>query len=103
VAAKKTKALSTTQIQKQLPELQGWSLSRGALRCEFKFESFAKALQFVNQVGALAEQADHHPDIDIRYSLVKLALSTHDAKGITEKDFALARAIDGQSKLQKSA
>jgi 4a-hydroxytetrahydrobiopterin dehydratase len=103
VAAKKTKALSTTQIRKQLPELHGWSLSRGALRCAFKFESFVKALQFVNQVGVLAEQADHHPDIDIRYSLVKLALSTHDAKGITEKDFALARAIDDQSKLQETA
>lgn len=90
----KTKALAATEIRKRLPELHGWSLSRGALRCEFRFESFKQALQFVGRVADLAEAADHHPDIDIRYSLVRLALSTHDAGGITEKDFSLAGEID---------
>jgi 4a-hydroxytetrahydrobiopterin dehydratase len=103
VAKKKIKALSEKEIRKQLPELHGWRVSRGALRCEFNFESFMKALQFVAQVGAMAEEADHHPDIDIRYSTVKLALSTHDAGGISERDFAMARAIDSKSAARKSA
>jgi len=102
MATKKLKALSIPEIRKRLPELHGWTLSRGALRCEFKFESFAKALQFVARVGAMAEEADHHPDIDIRYSVVRLALSTHDASGITEKDFSLAAAIDRKSVARKS-
>jgi 4a-hydroxytetrahydrobiopterin dehydratase len=96
------KALPVGQIQKRLPGLHGWKYTRGALRCEFKFETFQKALDFVARVGAMAEEADHHPDIDIRYSLVKLALSTHDAGGVTDKDFSLASAIDARSGAPKS-
>lgn len=93
----KLKVLSDAQIRKALPELHGWRFSRGALRCEFRFETFPKALQFVAQVGRMAEAANHHPDIDIRYSLVRLALSTHDVGGVSERDLALARAIDAKS------
>jgi 4a-hydroxytetrahydrobiopterin dehydratase len=103
MAARKLKALSVKEVRNRLKALAGWSLSRGALRREFSFANFAKSLQFVNRVGSLAEGADHHPDIDIRYSRVKLALSTHDVGGISEKDFALASAINqestGESKL----
>ena len=102
MATKKLKALSTAEIRKRLPELHGWTLSRGALRCEFKFESFQKALDFVARVGAMAEEADHHPDIDIRYSVVRLALSTHDVGGISDRDFALAASIDGKSVARES-
>jgi 4a-hydroxytetrahydrobiopterin dehydratase len=102
MATTKLKALSRTEIRGRLPELEGWTLSRGALRCEFKFESFKKALAFVVRVGAMAEKADHHPDIDIRYNLVKLALSTHDVSGISDRDFALAATIDARSKARKS-
>lgn len=98
----KPKALSQTEVLKRLPELHGWRLSRGALRCEFKFETFKKALQFVARVGGMAEEANHHPDIDIRFCVVKLALSTHDVSGISDKDFSLARAVDGQSAARKS-
>ena len=56
--------------------------------------SFRAALGFVNAVGEIAEAHDHHPDIDIRYSTVILFLSTHDAGGLTELDFTVARAID---------
>jgi 4a-hydroxytetrahydrobiopterin dehydratase len=55
---------------------------------------FAGALDFVNRVGAIAERADHHPDIDIRWNTVTLRLSTHSAGGITTKDLELAREID---------
>jgi 4a-hydroxytetrahydrobiopterin dehydratase len=102
MAKSKLTALTGPEIQKRLPELHGWRLSRGALRCEFRFESFRKALQFVNKVGGLAEAADHHPDIDIRFNVVKLALSTHDVSGVSARDFSLARSIDGQSLAQKS-
>ena len=91
------KRLSDAQIRKALPALHGWRFSRGALRCEYKFESFSKALQFVVKVGGLAEAADHHPDIDIRYCVVRLALHTHDVGGVSDRDFSLARVIDGQS------
>jgi 4a-hydroxytetrahydrobiopterin dehydratase len=58
------------------------------------FKDFAEALGWVNAVGALAEAADHHPDIDIRWNTVTLSLTTHSAGKLTEKDFDLAAAID---------
>ena len=103
MAKAKLKALSDSEIRKGLAQLHGWTFSRGALRCEFKFETFQHALQFVAKVGGIAEEADHHPDIDIRYSVIRLALSTHDVGGVSEKDFSLARAIDGQSTARRSA
>jgi 4a-hydroxytetrahydrobiopterin dehydratase len=60
-----------------------------------KKKDFAEALAFVNTVGALAEQAQHHPDIDIRWNTVTLRLSTHSAGGLTDQDLSLATAIDG--------
>ena len=60
----------------------------------FQFKDFAAAMQFVNAVAGEAEKANHHPDIDIRWNKVKLVLSTHDAGGLTEKDFALAQICD---------
>jgi 4a-hydroxytetrahydrobiopterin dehydratase len=59
-----------------------------------KAKDFSGALTFVNQVGRLAEAADHHPDIDIRWNEVTLRLTTHSAHGLTEKDLALAQEID---------
>lgn len=58
-------------------------------------KDFAEALAFVNEVGRLAEEADHHPDIDIRWNTVTLRLTTHSQGGITEADLALAQSIDG--------
>ena len=101
MATKKLKVLSSAEIRKRLPELHGWMLSRGALRCEFKFETFPKALQFVARVGAMAEEADHHPDIDIRSNKVTLALTTHDDGGLTEKDFELAEKSDALERGRK--
>ena len=71
-----------------------WTLERGELvrRCEF--ENFVEAMHFVNSVAELAEGAGHHPDIDVRYNKVRLALISHDAGGLTERDFDLAAGID---------
>jgi 4a-hydroxytetrahydrobiopterin dehydratase len=74
----------------RLDRLAGWKIDNGMLIKTFKFKDFLSALHFVNGVGELAEKAGHHPDIDIRYNRVTLSLTTHDAGGITEKDFELA-------------
>jgi len=72
----------------------GWQRAGAEIRRAYRFADFREALAFVNRVGALAEAAGHHPDIDIRYNTVTLALTTHDAGGLTTRDFDLARAID---------
>jgi 4a-hydroxytetrahydrobiopterin dehydratase len=72
----------------------GWALLGGSLVKTVVCAGFTGALAFVGAVGALAEEADHHPDIDIRYNRVTLALVTHDSGGITRLDLDLARAID---------
>lgn len=67
-----------------------WSEVNGALEREFRFDDFAQALAFVNRTGELAEEADHHPDIELRYNRVTLRWWTHSAGGITERDRELA-------------
>jgi 4a-hydroxytetrahydrobiopterin dehydratase len=87
-------ALTQQQAEAQLGNLPGWEIQGGELTRTFKFEDFRAALGFVNRVGELAEQAGHHPDIDIRYNKVRLGLVTHDAGAITAKDFELAAHAD---------
>ncbi len=72
----------------------GWSSEDKKLRRDFKFDNFAAALDFVNRVGALAEAADHHPDICFGWGYAKVELTTHDRGGITDVDIALAQRID---------
>ncbi len=71
-----------------------WHLDGAEIRREFRFPDFAAALRFVNAVGDLAESANHHPDIDIRWNRVTLRLSTHSRGGLTDLDFALAARVD---------
>jgi 4a-hydroxytetrahydrobiopterin dehydratase len=73
-----------------------WHRSHGHLIAEFKFENFVNALKFVNEVGELAEAAQHHPDIELySYKNVRVSLTTHDAGNkVTEKDFSMAKSID---------
>ena len=89
-------AMTTDEILAACGELHGWEadLKAPSIRRNYEFPSFPAAVRFVDLVAELAEAADHHPDIDIRYNRVQLTLSTHSAGGVTEKDFALARAID---------
>lgn len=86
--------LSSQEIVSQLESLAGWQLEGGEIVRTFSFRDFPGSLEFVNRVGELAETAGHHPDIDIRYNKVRLALATHDAGGITTKDFDLAGKIN---------
>jgi 4a-hydroxytetrahydrobiopterin dehydratase len=71
-----------------------WTREGDVLVTSVKLKDFAAALRFVNAVGAAAEAANHHPDIDIRWNTVNLALTTHDAGGLTRFDLALAAEID---------
>ena len=82
--------LSTDETKSLLTNLSNWQIVSGELVKTFQFKDFVSAIDFVNRVGKLAEQAGHHPDIDIRYNRVRLALTTHDAGGLTHKDFDLA-------------
>jgi 4a-hydroxytetrahydrobiopterin dehydratase len=86
--------LTDNEIQQALSELFGWNLEGGELVKLYTFKDFVAAMHFVNQLADLAEQAGHHPDIDIRYNRVRLALVTHDAGGITANDTAMARKIN---------
>lgn len=86
--------LSSQEIGSRLAVLTGWQLESGEIVRTFTFPDFPGSLDFVNRVGELAEGAGHHPDIDIRYNKVRLALTTHDAGGITTKDFDLAGKIN---------
>ena len=89
-AAKKNAAtparLNTTSVT--------WQKTGEVISRRFEFSGFPEAMNFVNDVAQLAEQAQHHPDIDIRWNKVTLALTTHDAGGLTDKDYTLALACD---------
>lgn len=86
--------LSEVEIQARLGQLPGWQVTDGVLRKLFTFSAFSEGIRFVDRVAELADAADHHPDIDIRYTKVVMSLTTHSAGAITEKDFALAKQID---------
>lgn len=86
--------LSDSQVQQFLGDIPGWALDHGEITRTFTLRDFTAALVFVGAVGYLAEAAGHHPDITIKYNRVTLALVTHDAGGLTEKDFALAGKIN---------
>lgn len=87
-------ALSNQEVALRLLALPDWRLEAGELVRVVQFPDFRSALRFVDRVGELAEEAGHHPDIDIRYNRVRLSLVTHDAGGLTEKDFDLASRAD---------
>jgi 4a-hydroxytetrahydrobiopterin dehydratase len=87
-------SLSDPEIASRLRALPAWRVEAGELVRSFTLKDFRAAIGFVNQVAELAEAAGHHPDIDIRYNRVRLALMTHDAGGLTAKDFDLAAGAD---------
>ena len=86
--------LSDIAIQRELGRLPGWSRRANALTKTYQLPTFLQGIAFVNRVADAAERANHHPDIDIRYTRIVCSLSTHDAGGITQKDFALATEIE---------
>ncbi|MEM9256960.1 MAG: 4a-hydroxytetrahydrobiopterin dehydratase [Pseudomonadota bacterium] len=88
------KALSDAHIQEQLATVSSWQLQDGKLCRQFKFKDFIEAFGFMSRAALLAERMDHHPEWSNVYNRVTIALITHDAGGLSERDFLLARAID---------
>ncbi len=86
--------LSDIEIQRSLGGLPGWTRKADSLTKSFHFATFPAGIEFIRRVATVAEKMNHHPDIDIRYTKLNFVLSSHDAGGITEKDIALARAIE---------
>lgn len=88
------KKLSASEIEEQLGNAEGWSADGDHLKKRYTFANFADSLVFVNKVGSIAEDADHHPDITFGWGYAEIATTTHDRGGITDVDFALVRKID---------
>jgi 4a-hydroxytetrahydrobiopterin dehydratase len=86
--------LSVAEIAERLGPMPGWRHVGNALARTWRFRDFREAMFFVNGVAALAERAEHHPDVGVHYNEVTLSLWSHSAGGVTERDFALAREID---------
>lgn len=87
--------LTHEQIHGALTDLPGWEVEQGRLTTTREFGSFPDAVAFVDRVAEVAEDLDHHPDIDIRWRTVRLAVCTHDqGNQITGRDVDLARAVD---------
>lgn len=86
--------LDQDAIASLLHSLPNWELAQNHIRRSFVFKNFVEAFGFMTQVALLAERADHHPEWSNVYNRVDIALSTHEANGLTKRDFALASQID---------
>ena len=89
--------LNVLSIKRHLAGLNGWKHVGSAIQKQYTFADFKEAMFFVNRVAGLAEKAGHHPDITVNYNRVTLSLSTHDAGGLTGKDFEVAKQIEAAS------
>jgi 4a-hydroxytetrahydrobiopterin dehydratase len=90
--------LTESQMKELLSRETAWKLEGGKLVRDWSFKDFVEAMKFVNRIAALAEEAGHHPDIDIRYNKVRLGLVSHDAGGVTERDALMAARISEMAK-----
>jgi 4a-hydroxytetrahydrobiopterin dehydratase len=86
--------LDEEEIEQRLDELGDWERDGDAIEKNFEFDDFATAIKFVQDVAKMADRWDHHPDIDIRYNKVRLAITTHSEGGLTPRDFDMAGEIE---------
>jgi 4a-hydroxytetrahydrobiopterin dehydratase len=86
--------LSDDEVEAALQASDGWAREGDEIVRTYELESFPAVIELVRRIADLAEAADHHPDLDIRYRKLRVALSTHDAGGLTQRDFDLAAQID---------
>jgi len=87
--------LSDAEVQAGLAQLSGWERQGDEIVKTYECASFPAAIAFVVRIGFLAEKSNHHPDLDIRWRSVRVALTTHDAGGLTQQDLDAAQAIEG--------
>lgn len=85
--------LSPAEIQSQLAALPDWMLEGNTIKTTLTFKDFIEAVAFINKIVAPAEAAGHHPDLYISYNRVTISLTTHDTGGLTQQDFAMAKAL----------
>jgi 4a-hydroxytetrahydrobiopterin dehydratase len=90
----RTPLLSEAEVGSALAALPDWARNDAEIEKTFECASFPDAVAFVVRVGSIAEAADHHPDLDIRWRKVRVALTTHDSGGLTANDFDVARKIE---------
>ncbi len=86
--------LTTEEIEESLSSLKDWTVTNEKLARKFTFGNFAQSLEFINKIGAIAEASDHHPDILFGWGYAEIFITTHDAGGLTQNDFDLAKAIE---------
>ena len=86
--------IKTDELKNRLKKVPEWELEKKHIERTFEFDDFSEAIDFVTGVAEVAEDEEHHPDIDVRYNKVRLILSTHTKGGLTDLDFALAERID---------
>jgi 4a-hydroxytetrahydrobiopterin dehydratase len=86
--------LTNDEIQSRMKDIPGWRLENDMIVKDWSFKDFAEAMEFIDKIADLAEAHDHHPEIFNVYNKLTLRFSTHDAGGITERDFKIAREID---------
>jgi 4a-hydroxytetrahydrobiopterin dehydratase len=86
--------LNEDEIKQKLSNLQGWEYTNNQISKTYTLKDFETAMKLVNQVAMLAENLNHHPDMDIRYNKVTFHIFTHSESGVTEKDFNLAKKIE---------
>jgi len=87
--------LTSEEINNRIKELSGWVYKENQIGKEFQFKNFPEALNFVNKVGAIAEEINHHPDIFLHsWNKVNITVSTHDKGGVTGNDFNLTKKIN---------
>lgn len=86
--------ITKEDLKDELRKCPEWEIKGSKIVRELEFEEFMDAIDFVNLLAEAAEDASHHPDIDIRYNKVKLALTTHEIGGVTEADLEMAVRID---------
>jgi len=86
--------IKADELKNRLKKIPEWDLEKKHIERTFEFDEFSEAIDFLNSVTEVAEDEEHHPDIDIRFNKVRLILSTHSKGGLTELDFSLAERID---------
>lgn len=95
--------IDDTTIRNALKSVDGWERVGHALRKTFSFPTFPEAIEFVNDVALIAERANHHPDMDIRWTSVSVTTTTHSAKALTQRDLALVQEIERAVALSATA
>lgn len=94
LACRGGEALTSSQCEPFLAELNGWQITNGVLTKSYKFKNFRGAMNLAITVGELADKVDHHPDLHVSWGQLKIEIYTHTVKGLTEADFVLAAKID---------